>query len=197
MAPGPCGHTRISRIALSPEPTGSLIATLKHAELMVYGPVVVPIRLVNRGKFIDTDRLHELWEQQAEGLASKRGLYVFAMRAGRGFTPWYVGRTSKGFEKEIFTPHKVVKYQRIFADQVTGTPVLFFVAKPGRPNVVPAPVLREAEKELIAIAYRCNPALENKQHAKARAWSSRGVIGGRAGRPTGSAAAFGTMLGIR
>ncbi len=96
------------------------MATRKHTELIVYGPIAVPVRLVNRVKFIDSDRLPELWEQQAEGLASKRGLYVFAMRAGQGFTPWYVGRTSKGFEKEIFTPHKVVKYQRIFADQVAG-----------------------------------------------------------------------------
>ena len=174
------------------------MAKSKHTDLMVYGPFEVPIRLVNRVKFIDTDRLSTLWtDSRVTPIASKRGIYVFATRAGRGFTPWYVGRTAKGFEREVFTSHKVVKYQQLFADQVTGTPVLFFVAKPGRPNVVPAPVLREAEKELIAIAYRCNPMLVNKQHAKPRAWSIRGVIGGGAGRPSSNASAFGKMLGIR
>ena len=65
----------------------------------------------------------------AEGLRYACGCSVFAMRAGKGIRPWYVGLAQRSsFQTECFTPDKKVKYQQVLAKR-SGTPLLYFYAR--------------------------------------------------------------------
>lgn len=69
-------------------------------------------------------QLGEFWDS-TDGIAHARGTYVFAVRAGRGARPVYVGGATRNFKQEVFTPHKLEKYQRCLADFKKGTPILY------------------------------------------------------------------------
>jgi len=55
--------------------------------------------------------------QKKIDLLNTRGGYIFAIRAGKGFTPWYVGQAKKSFKQEIFTPHKKDIYNCVLANK--------------------------------------------------------------------------------
>src|ERR1035437_2519542 len=102
----------------------------------VEGPFEVPTYPGKAAKIVDSEALADFWDS-AEGVGRRRGCYLFAVRAGKGFRPIYVGRATKSFKQEIFTPHKLEKYQRCMADFKKGTPVIFFLLAPaakGAPN---------------------------------------------------------------
>ena len=66
----------------------------------------------------------EEWES---GLSEACGCYVFAIRAGRGFTPYYVGQACKrSILAEALNPSNREKYNKVLAEQ-NGTPVLFLI----------------------------------------------------------------------
>jgi hypothetical protein len=83
---------------------------------------------------IDRDRqaMKSFWEgvdKEVGGLSFGCGCYVFATRAGRGTTPWYVGMASRQpFENECFSSHKINIYNEVIASQ-KGTPILFLIVK--------------------------------------------------------------------
>jgi hypothetical protein len=64
---------------------------------------------------ITADCGREFCEKNQE-IADLRGCYVFAMRVGGGTTPYYVGRATKTFRQEVFTPEKLMKYVRCVTD---------------------------------------------------------------------------------
>ena len=76
----------------------------------VFGPFKIP-RTENRQR-VDRRGLRDFWNevetlrQRNESLASASGCYIFAIRAGKGAKPWYVGQATKTFRQECFTPHK-------------------------------------------------------------------------------------------
>jgi hypothetical protein len=63
-----------------------------------------------------------------EDLPSAHGCYVFAIRAGKGWTPYYAGQALR---RTIFAEathvDKLQKYNEVLADYERGTPVLFFL----------------------------------------------------------------------
>ncbi|MBI5695006.1 MAG: hypothetical protein HZC51_04570 [Nitrospirae bacterium] len=64
-----------------------------------------------------------------EALPDACGCYLFAIRAGGGIKPWYVGLAAKqAFEKECFAPQKINIYNDVIA-KGKGTPLLFLIAK--------------------------------------------------------------------
>jgi hypothetical protein len=75
---------------------------------------------------------NEFWTQSDElrELGTERGCYVFAIRAGKGVTPIYVGKATKSFKQECFNPSNRHKFSNGMADYVKGTPVLYFVRHP-------------------------------------------------------------------
>jgi hypothetical protein len=128
-------------------------------------------------------------------LKRKCGVYIFALRAAKGFQPWYVGRASKGFEQETFTPHKLARYNTAMAMRAKGSPVLFFVGPAAGKKKVPTRELAHMEKELIQDAFRKNSKLTNNKNTKnLPRWSIKGVVRSPRGRPTEAEAAFGKML---
>ncbi len=166
--------------------------------LCVFGPFDVPYEYIRNVKRIESKHKAEFWS--ATGLThlrKKHGCYVFALRAAKGFVPWYVGRAAKGFQQESFTTDKRDKYNNALTRRRKGTPVLFFVAPPDGKNKVPSPELSHMEKELIQFAIRKNPHVRNVQNTKnVPRWTIKGVIRSSKGTPPKAAKQFKTMLRI-
>jgi len=161
----------------------------------VNGPYKVPTYNGRAAKIVDSERLREFWEGTGD-VGKRRGCYVFAVRASKGIRPIYAGRATKSLKQEVFTPHKLEKYQRCLADIGKGTPVLFFLTLPagrGKPNIR---AIRELEAFLIQSAVSKNPNLLNVQGTEREKWGIQGVIRGTAKKPSAAARQLKTTLGI-
>lgn len=74
-----------------------------------------------------TDLKREL-DASHPGLAKACGCYVFAIKAGKGYTPYYVGQACKLLlPREAMNPTNREKYNR--ACEGKGMPTLFFIPK--------------------------------------------------------------------
>ncbi|MDE0038023.1 MAG: hypothetical protein OXU77_10780 [Gammaproteobacteria bacterium] len=126
-------------------------------------------------------------EQIRVGLRSGAGCYLFAVRAAKGFTPWYVGQSKGAFDTECFALHKQAIYKDVMDDRKSGTPVLFLIARTtptGRLSKRVSP--REAnfvERRLIHDANNANPKLKNIHNAVlAKTLQIPGVLNSPKGR---------------
>lgn len=156
-------------------------------------PFDIPFYQGKAGRTITDDNIKDFWSQNAP-LGQRRGCYVFGIRAGKGFTPGYVGKATKTFRKEAFAPHKLTRYQQFLADYKRGTPVLFFLTAPtkkGAPNVAH---IADLEAFLIQTALAANPDLLNIKGTKAEEWGVGGVLRGGKGKPTVAAQSLRQML---
>lgn len=161
----------------------------------VKGPFKVPTYNGRAAKIVDSEKLADFWESSGE-MGERRGCYVFAIRASKGIRPQYVGRATKTFKQEVFTPHKLEKYQRCLADIGKGNPVLFFLvpqAKKGKPNLK---AIRELEDYLIQTAVSRNENLLNVRGTDRAKWGIAGVIRGSGGKPSAAAQALKKTLGL-
>lgn len=159
----------------------------------IEGPLEVPFYQGRAGRTLTEDNVAEFWERN-EAISSRRGCYVFGIRAGKGFTPGYVGKASKTFKQETFSPHKLAKYQRFLADYKKGTPVLFFATSPmkkGKPNHVH---LGELEDFLIQIGLAANADLLNIKGTKLEEWGITGVLRSPQGKRSAAASQFMRMM---
>lgn len=167
-------------------------------DLIVSGPFEVPFVKSEAGiKCIDSAQVKAFWAKaEAAPFQLKQGVYVFATRAGKGYRPIYVGKSTKGFKGECFTPHKLHHYAQALSNGDKGSPVMFFIALPGSPRKVAAKVIREMEDLMIQFAAAKNPKLRNKVGTKAADWTIKGVVRGGKGKKSKTATAFTTMMGI-
>jgi len=105
-------------------------------------------------------------ENSDHGLASACGCYVFALRAGKGYTPYYVGQASKrSIFSESLNPSNREKYNKACSDS-KGAPVVFFLpmrTPKGRYKRAGSPLrsINFLERWLIAAAINKNPSLIN------------------------------------
>jgi len=170
-------------------------------DLHVEGPFEVLFSSEGRAKEITATEVQAFWaKRKVSHLKTKRGCYIFAKRASKGFTPWYVGKAGAkgGFEQEVFKPDKIQKYNSALNHKSKGNPVLFFVSRTGNRNVIPTAELNNMEKVLIQFAKNKNPALKNVQHTKnAPRWRINGVIRSGQGRSSKTADVFTKMMKIR
>lgn len=138
-----------------------------------HGPFKVAVK--NGG--IDKAKEKEFWlevEEAQQGLSGAVGCYLFAIRAGRGVRPWYVGKTEKAsFKKEVFQDHKFKIYWTALGERRKGTALLYFVAKytPGGRLAKPAKKagytsVRTLEELLIGTCLSRNPKLVNTKTTK-------------------------------
>ncbi len=159
------------------------------AEFAVQGPFKIPVYRGKKGRIVRSQEAAEFF-QRHPGLAGRRGCYIYAMRAGRGITPTYVGKATKTFEQECFTADKLGKCNETLVDYERGTLVAFFVvASQGRG--------RPAEKQiglvetfLTQAGVAVNPDLLNVKGTKQADWSIKGLIRAARGRPSRAAAEF-------
>lgn len=159
----------------------------------VQGPFEVPYYQGKAGRTITADNVKEFWQKHSS-LSNRHGCYVFGIRAGKGWTPAYVGKATKGFKREVFSPHKLSRYQQFLADYLKGTPIIFFVVTPskkGGPNVAH---IEELEAFLIQLGVAANPDLLNIKGTKAAEWGIVGILRGGSGKPTFSARQFRKLM---
>lgn len=158
------------------------------------GPFDVPLMPRIPSKMVAEDST-EFW-QQCSSLKMQVGCYVFAVRAGGGFTPLYVGKTTKCFEKECFTDHKLKHYNYGLAPYQKGTPVMFFVTYPAKKGKVNASDIADLEDFLIQVGRTINPDLRNIKGIKEPTWGIKGVIRGGKGKANASEKDFCKVFGL-
>jgi hypothetical protein len=166
------------------------------ADYVVRGPLEVPYYQGNGGRTITDSNIEKFW-QINQKYQKRRGCYVFGIRAGKGFAPGYVGKATKSLKQEVFSPHKLSRYQQFLADYAKATPILFFVLAPvqkGKPN---SSQIGEIEKYLISLAVTANPDLLNQKETKPLDWGIKGVVRGGKGKTSGGTRDFRQMLGIK
>jgi len=162
----------------------------------VFGPVKVHHTKGPGGRAITGESIERFWREHRK-FEGRFGCYVFAMSAGRGLTPWYVGKTTKTFKKEVFTPHKLNYYTLAMMNYARGKPAFFFVAAPKAKGKRNNSMIREVEKYLINLGITANPDLLNKQDASLPDWGINGVVRGGKGKVAAGVKSFRKMLGIR
>lgn len=156
-----------------------------------HGPLPIKPEALYEGKKV----LKGFWNEHADHLASRRGIYVFGIRAGKGITPWYVGQTQKSFRQEVFQPDKLHKYVVALSKYDKGTPVMFFLARVGR-GAIKASQADEIEKFLINTGWKKNPNIRNIKGVGRPDWGIRGVLRGGKGKPNQSATKFKKLMDL-
>jgi hypothetical protein len=142
----------------------------------------------------------EFWdkvEKTEPCLPSSSGCYLFAIRAGKGIKPWYVGVASRQpFRNECFAPHKIIIYDEALVGK-KGTPLLFFVAKRTKrgkfvkPGKNASPVNAYLETILIGAALDKNPKVMNMKKTKfLKGMCVPGLLNTRKKKPSQSEAEF-------
>jgi hypothetical protein len=170
-----------------------------HLNFTVLGPFSLPYDSPGRGrsKRINLDHALEFWAlPELDQLRGRFGCYVFALGSGPGFTPWYVGKTTKSFEQEALHYHKLVYYNEVVYRGRKGKPVMFFVPVDEVQGKVPKAEINSVETFLIQSAVFKNPDLKNKLKANLSRWGIKGVIRGGKGNKTTSAKRFKSMMGL-
>ena len=171
---------------------------MKETELETFGPITIPCDIDGRKKHISDQNIIEFWnDSSTQEIMEKQGCYIFALKAGRGYSPWYIGKATKNFKQEVFALHKIKLYNKLLWDGKKGTPVMFFVMMPGNLKKISTPVINNMEKFLIQSAVLKNPNVLNSHNTKnLPKWSIKGVVRGKKGKPSEKSLTFKSMMGL-
>jgi hypothetical protein len=166
-------------------------------EFSIHGPFTVPIEPNKPCKMVARD-LSVFWSKIGS-VSARRGVYVFAVKAGKGITPVYVGKAAaQTFKKEAFADHKLARhYNPSLLDYKRGSPIVFFVAHPISKGPVNKVLIDQIESALIEVASIKNPDLSNDLKVPNPKWRIRGMIRGRKGEASRSTRALNLTLGVR
>lgn len=166
-------------------------------DLRVIGPINIDYQKAGSRKNIGENHVKSFFEKEGfRSISEKQGCYVFALKAGLGFTPWYVGKTKKSMKKECMADGKLKYYNPILFNGKKGKPVMFFIVPPGDKKNIPKQTINEVETFLIQSARSQNKYLKNKKKVKPPNWNIKGVIRGPQGAPGKEAKAFKKMMGL-
>lgn len=168
-------------------------------DLVVHGPIEISYASHGRGtskRITPDDKQRFLDDLKTLGLSRKHGCYLFALRAGKGYSPWYVGKATKGMEQECMGVYQLNYYNDVLYKDHKGTPVMFFVAPRDGKAKVPRQVCDEAETLLIQSAYFKNRDIRNVQKTKVPEWTISGVVRASRGEPAPTAQKFRRMMGL-
>lgn len=163
----------------------------------VKGPFRIPLERNTNSKWIKAG-CPDFWcHPQIDDLKHESGCYVFAMRAGKGFRPIYVGKATKGFKQECFAAHKIAcHYGPALSKAGKGTPVLFLVILNHHKGKVNKKAIAKVEAFLIQNAMKKNPDLSNIKGKKEEHWIINGVIRSGKGKASKAAKAFRSAVGL-
>ncbi|MGD0347044.1 MAG: hypothetical protein ABSA85_09820 [Terracidiphilus sp.] len=165
-----------------------------------YGPFKMPRS--NGG--IDDQKRNQFWkpiESKYPSLSNAVGCYIFALKAAKGFRPWYVGKTDKqSFAHETWTDRNLRLYERVTREH-KGLPMLFLIAKLTPRDRFQKPTKRkrsgaitELEKMLIASCLQRNSSLLNKRSTKYLEMQVPGFVNDTPGARTKAAKALAGLL---
>lgn len=138
---------------------------MTDSKFEIYGSYKLP---KDRDGFIDQKQAKSDLRNR-EGF-SGCGCYLFAVSAGKGIKPWYIGKAvEQSFEKECLGAHKLNIYNKLTAKR-RRVPLLLLIAMmtKGGKFVKPGTALRKVikffETVLIGAAWKRNPDLKNIQN---------------------------------
>lgn len=101
-------------------------------------------------------------------LPDSHGCYVFAIKAAKGYTPFYVGKAdTSSFRQEVLNPYNIEKYNNVLIRRKSGTPILFLLPRVtdagnfGQVTTKEKPAIGALEDMLIARAIRKNKNAQN------------------------------------
>lgn len=161
-----------------------------------HGPFVVPSR---RGppRFIERADAAAFWSAGgAEAFARRRGVYVLAVRAGRGIVPVYVGKATKTFAQEALVDRNLLSFNGALRGWRRARPIVLLVAQPHRRGRSAARAIAELEDFLIVLAAEVSPELRNVHGVGGEPpFVVRGVTDGRRGKPPAAACALRRAIG--
>lgn len=171
------------------------------------GPFTVPRKGGTGGKkVLDASKvaINTFWEdieQTVSGLSMACGCYIFAMKAGRGITPWYVGQSKTGFKNECFAATKINHYHDVINSTVKGTPVLILLTRYTQGNKIAKTVTWDeanfVEQYIIGLALGKNPNLRNVKNTKfSRTLQIPGILNNPPGQPSFGAVLLRQTLGV-
>jgi hypothetical protein len=128
-------------------------------------------------KRIDKNRLLEFWEDVASG--NRRGVYIFGIRAGKGFRPLYVGRTiDQTLKKRVQQHLDSGKFDRMLREYKKATPILFLLSREGKGRKSTS-AIDELEIEFINYAFDRNNDLHNDRLIRTPKYVVQGFGRGR------------------
>ena len=161
----------------------------------MHGPFKIPYEKRKGGRFLVLD---DFWTEEsgASQLAYERGVYVFAIRNGRGIKPIYVGKATKTFQQETFNPSNRNKYSNGFSEYAKGLPMMYFVVHPRQKGKVNLKAIDEIEGFLIQAGVAKNPDLQNVRGTQRPKWSIKGVIRTGKGKRNATETSFRTTFDI-
>jgi hypothetical protein len=162
---------------------------------IVTGPYAIPVYQGNAGRTITDENASEFWKKNPS-LANQRGCYVFGVRASKGYKPAYVGKATNTFRQEVFSYHKLSKYQQYLADVGKGTPVLFFLIAPKKQGAPNSKHIDQLEDFLIQAGVAANPAFLNIRGTKVEEWGIAGVLRSGKGKRSKHAREFIRLMKI-
>ena len=169
--------------------------------------VAGPFELRRYGKkhLISQESMADLEQEleQTPGLSEACGCYVFAIRAGKGYTPYYVGQACKrSLLRESMNPSNIGKYNSACSAS-NGRPFVFFLPMRTpkgryRKKGTGTGALDFLERWLIATAISKNDTLINtKQTHFLRNITVAGVFNANKGKPPKASQQLKRALGIR
>jgi hypothetical protein len=168
-------------------------------EYEIHGPFKISKAnngLIDRHKSARSGFWETVREKEAS-LPSACGCYLFAIRAGKGIKPWYVGKAAEqSFEGECLNRKKLGIYNYAVANR-KGAPLSFLIAKktPTGRFTKPGPAQKKnidfLETALIGAALDRNPKLMNIQKTKPlKDMCVPGLINSPQGKPKGPVKQF-------
>lgn len=172
----------------------------------------IPYGPFDLGDFLDSEdhfRADTFWkkvEKDEPGLSKANGVYIFSIKFGSRYRPWYVGKTcsEKGFRGEVFQSHKLRHYFEA-SDGRRGGRHLHLIARveENRGNFCryserSDEQIDRLETYLIGMSLAANADLRNNSKTRFhKMLNIEGVIGERYdGRPREAARALKNVLGI-
>jgi hypothetical protein len=159
------------------------------ATYAVAGPLTVPLHKGRVGRLVRAQEGKTFFKTHPS-FASRRGVYAFAMKAGRGITPVYVGKAAEGFGQECFQPHKLGKCNEALADYEKGTLVVFLICVSAGAGKPPRAEIEDVEDFFIQAGVSVNSDLLNVKGTRRATWKITGVIRADRGKPSKPAAAL-------
>jgi len=171
---------------------------LKPGESILFephGPCPLPAAHRGAKRIMDPEDVEEFWRRQ-DHIAARRGCYIFAMRASAGYTPYYVGKTTRDFRHEALSDRNLAHFITPILAGRPGTGVLFFLAEPRKRGQANSRAINQLERELIEYAAMANPELRNKSGRREPRWGIRGILRSGPGQPSLAAQHLKKCLGM-
>lgn len=143
-------------------------------------------------KIIDKSCLADFWKVIKSG--NRHGVYVFGVKAARGWKPLYVGQAKKQTFKKRIGQHMQVggDFDEMLRRTKKGTPVLFLIGRVGKGNLSNK-IIDEIETEFINYAFARNKNLHNDRKIKKPTYVIEGF--GSRGKPANQVVSLKAMVG--